>query len=191
MDICRPDRMVDLPFPQFYVKIKAQEVMMRAFLYAVVYLAFIGVSFSSVGFTCIDTNRILSESKLVAEAQNELRNKLLQFQQELRKKEEKLQELKKQIDSKALSETVKEKKREEYRKVEREARELQEKAQKELNDMRQRLENMVFNRVKEASEKLAREKGYKGVLDCGAFIYRDPELDITTEVIKIIDKGKK
>ncbi len=164
---------------------------MRAFIHALVLLALVGVSFSGERFTCIDTNRILSESKLVADAQRELRSKLLQFQQELKKKEEKLRELKSQIDSKALSEAVKEGKREEYKKVEKEARELQEKAQRELNDMRQRLENMVFNRVKEASEKLAKERGYSGVLDCGAFIYRDPSVDITTEVIRIIDKGRK
>ena len=155
------------------------------------FIALAGFAFAQAKFTCIDTNRILSESKLVADAQGELRSKLMEYQNQLRKKEKQLEDLRKQIESKAISKKVKEKKMKEYQKLESEARKLQEKAQRELNEMRQRLENMVFNRVKEASEKLAKERGYAGVLDCGAFIYRDPDLDITTEVIRIIDKGKK
>jgi outer membrane protein len=170
---------------------KFKEVNMYKLTAFILALLVSGFSFAQAKFTCIDTNRILSESKLVAEAQGELRSKLMEYQNKLKKKEKRLEELKKQIESKAISEKVKEKKIKEYQKIESEARELQEKAQRELTEMRQRLENMVFNRVKEASEKIAKERGLAGILDCGAFIYRDPELDITTEVIKLIDAGKK
>ncbi len=164
---------------------------MFGFIFGIFLIAIGGFSHAEAKFTCIDTNRILSESKLVADAQGELRTKLVEYQNKLKKKEKKLEELKKQIESKAISKKVKEKKIQEYQKLESEARKLQEKAQRELTEMRQRLENMVFNRVKEASEKIAKERGLAGILDCGAFIYRDPDLDITTEVIKLIDAGKK
>ena len=160
--------------------------MLRTF--ALLFTIFlIGIAYGQGKIACVDTNRILQESKLVAQAQKELRDKLIEYQTQLSGKEKKLQELKKQIESKAISQKAKEEKIKEYQRIESEARTLQEKAQKELADMKQRLENMVYNRVKEAAEKLAKEKGYTGVMDCAVFIYRESEMDITTEVIKLID----
>ncbi len=138
---------------------------------------------------CVDTNRILQESKFVAQAQKELREKLTTYQKKLSKKEEKLSELKEQIESKAVPQNVKEAKIKEYQKVEAEVRDIQQKAQKELEEMKQRLENIVYNRVKEAAQKLAKERGYVSVLDCGVFIYKEPDMDITTEVIELVDKS--
>jgi len=140
-------------------------------------------------FACIDTNRILQESKLVAQAQGELRDKLLEFQTQLTKKEQELEELKKQIESKAISQKAKEQKIKEYQRIESEARELQQKAQRELEDMKQRLESMVYNRVREAAEKLAKKRGFAGIIDCAVFIYREPDMDVTTEIIKLVDEG--
>ncbi len=152
-------------------------------------IAMVGTVYAQGKLACVDTNRILQESKLVAQAQKELREKLIEYQTKLSGKEQKLEELKKQIESKAISQKAKEEKIKEYQKIESEARTLQEKAQKELADMKQRLENMVYNRVKEAAEKLAKERGYTGVMDCGVFIYKEPEMDITTEIIKMIDES--
>lgn len=158
-----------------------------ALLMAVILMT--GISYAVPNFACVDTNRILQESKLVADAQKELREKLIDYQSQLGKKEQQLEELKKQIESKAISQQAKEQKIKEYQKLESEARELQTKAQKELGEMKERLETMVYNRVKEAAEKLAKERGYTGVMDCGVFIYKDTNLDITTEIIKIVDAG--
>jgi len=152
-------------------------------------LLLVGVGLAKDRFACIDTNRILNESKLVAQAQKELRDKLLEYQKLLGDKEKKLEELRKQIESKAISQKVKEEKIKEFQKIESEARTLQEKAQRELEEMRRRLESMVFSRVKEASEKLARERGLSGVLDCAAFIYKESDIDITTRVIEMIDRS--
>ncbi len=150
----------------------------------------LGLIFSisyALNFACVDTNRILQESKLVAKAQGELRDKLIEFQTQLTTKERKLEELKKQIESKVISKQAKEEKMKEYERIRSEAQQLQEKAQRELEEMKQRLENMVYNRVKEAAQKLAQKKGFNGILDCAVFIYKNPEIDVTTEVIKAVD----
>lgn len=157
-------------------------------LFTLLILAIGGISYGQ-SFACVDTNRILQESKLVAQAQGELRDKLLEFQSQLTQKEQKLEELKKQIESKAISQKVKEEKIKEYQKIESEARELQQKAQEELENMKQRLEAMVYNRVREAAEKLAKKKGLAGVMDCAVFLYREPDMDVTTEIIRIMDEG--
>ncbi len=151
-------------------------------------LLFLGISFAQGKLACIDVNRILQESKLVAQAQKELRDKVLEIQKILSEKEQKLEELKKQIESKALSEKAREEKLKEFRSIENEIREIQERAGRELEEMRKRLENMVFNRVKEASEKIAKERGFIGVMDCSVFIYKESAIDITTEIINAIDK---
>ncbi len=146
-----------------------------------------GVSIAANNLACVDTGRILKESKLVAEAQSELREKLLEFQKKIGEKEKKLEELKKQIESKAVSQKKREEKIKEYQKIEAEARELQEKAQMELTSLKERLENMVYNRVREVVKKLSKENGYMAVLDCGVLLYKG-ELDITTEVLDMLDK---
>jgi outer membrane protein len=71
--------------------------MLRVLTLITVFI-FTGVSYAQTKLACVDTNRILQESKLVAEAQKELREKLLKYQKELGEKERKLEELKKQID---------------------------------------------------------------------------------------------
>ncbi len=155
------------------------------------FLSLTGLSLAQPKLACIDTNRILQESKLVASAQGELRSKLVEYQGKLSQKEKRLEELKKQIESKAISQKAKEEKIKEYQRIEAEWRELQEKAQRELAEMKQRLENMVYNRVKEAAERIAKERGLVGIMDCGVFIYRDPDMDITTEVIRMIDEPER
>lgn len=148
-----------------------------------------GMGYAQVKLACVDTNRILQESKLVAQAQKELREKLTEYQKKISGKEQRLEDLKKQIESKAISQSAREEKIKEYQRVEAEARDLQEKAQRELGEMKERLENMVFNRMREAAEKLARDRGYTGVMDCAVFLYREPGMDITTEIIRMIDEG--
>jgi len=71
-------------------------------LFTLLVLVVGGISYGQ-SFACVDTNRILQESKLVAQAQGELRDKLLEFQSQLTEKEQRLEELKKQIESKAIS----------------------------------------------------------------------------------------
>ncbi len=163
-----------------------REVVMHKLLFSLIGTLFI-LGFASAKIACVDTNRILAESKLVAKAQAELRSKLEEYRLQLTEKEKRLEELKKQIESKAISQKAKEEKIKEYQKIENEVRQLQAKAQAELNQMKQRLENMVFNRVKEAAEKVAHEKGYSGVVDCAVFLYREASMDITTEIIELID----
>jgi outer membrane protein len=153
-------------------------------------LTLLSISYAQEKFACVDTGRILKESKLVAQAQTELREKLLEYQKKISEKEKKLEELKKQIESKAISKKKREEKIKEYQKIEAEARELQEKAQIELTSLKERLENMVYNRVREVVKKLSKENGYSAVLDCAVLLYKG-ELDITTEVLDLLDKDVK
>jgi len=148
------------------------------------------LAFAEQKFACIDPNRILSESKAVAQAQEQLRKKVQEYQSQLDQKQKKLEELRTQIESRGLRQKAREEKIKEYQKVEAEALELQEKAQKEIAQLKAKLEDEILNKVRNISQDLAKKNGYMGILDCTALVYKDPSMDITDTVIKSLDQSK-
>jgi outer membrane protein len=167
---------------------KPQEDSMKKLVLAS--LLFSGLSMAQQKFACVDPNRILSESKSVSQAQEQLRKKVQDYQKQLDEKQKKLDELKKQIESKGISQKAKEEKIKEYQKVEAEGLELQQKAQKEIMELKSKLEEDILNKVRGVAESIAKKNGYTGVLDCSAFVYKDPGIDITDLIIKSLDQGK-
>lgn len=152
---------------------------------------FIGsLSFSEQKFACIDPGRILSESKSIAQAQEQLRSKVQEYQKKLDEKQKRLEELKKQIESKGISQKAKEEKIKEYQKVEAEGMELQQKAQKEVSELKSKLEEDILVKVRGIAEDIAKAKSYTGIFDCSALIYKQQDMDITSDVISSLDKSK-
>ncbi len=145
------------------------------------------LSFAQQKFACIDANRILQESETAQKAQSELREKIQFYQRSLDEKARKLEELKRQIESRAISQRAREEKIREYQRIESEAFELQQRAQKELAEMKVNLEEELAKKVKDIVQDLSNKNGFTGVLDCSVFVYNAPEIDITTEVIKRLD----
>lgn len=74
------------------------------------------LSFAQQKFACVDANRILQESETAKKAQSELREKVQSYQRSLDEKAKKLEELKKQIESKSISQKAREEKIKEYQK---------------------------------------------------------------------------
>ena len=145
------------------------------------------LSFAQQKFACIDANRILQESETAKKAQSELREKVQFYQRSLDEKAKKLEELKKQIESKSISQKAREEKIREYQRLESEIFALQEKAQRELVEMKAKLEEELTKKVKDIAQDLSKKNGFTGVLDCSVLVYNAPEIDITTEVIKRLD----
>jgi outer membrane protein len=145
------------------------------------------LSFAQQKFACIDANRILQESETAKKAQSELREKVQFYQKSLDEKVKKLEELKKQIESRSINQKAREEKIREYQKIESEAFELQQRAQRELAEMKAKLEEELTKKVKDIAQDISKKNGFTGVLDCSVFVYNAPEIDITTEVIKRLD----
>ncbi len=145
------------------------------------------LSFAQQKFACIDANRILEESETAKRAQRELREKVQSYQKRFDEMAKKLEELKKQIESRSISQKAREEKIREYQKTESEAFELQQRAQRELAEMKARLEEDLTKKVKDIAQDLSKKNGFTGVLDCSVLVYHAPEIDITTEVIKRLD----
>ncbi len=151
---------------------------------------FAGFSFAQQKFACVDPNRILSESQLVKGKETQLRAKVEEYQKQLDQINKRLEELKKQIESKGIAQNVREQRIREYQKTEAEGMELQQKAQKELSEIKGKMEEEIISRVRGISEEIAKKQGFTGVLDCSVFIYKSAEIDITTEVIQRLDQQK-
>ncbi|SHK34969.1 OmpH family outer membrane protein [Thermocrinis minervae] len=141
-------------------------------------------------FVCVDPNRIIAESKVVAQKQEELKKKAQDYQSQLQEVNKRLEELKNQIQSKGISQQAREQKIKEYQQTEAKGIELQQKAQAELMELKSRLESELLAQVRNIGSQIAKEKGYTGILDCGAFLYIQPELDITKEVINRLDQSR-
>ncbi len=148
------------------------------------------LSFAQQKFACVDPNRILSESQLVKGKEAQLKTRVEEYQKQLDQINKKLEELKKQIESKGIAQNVREQKIKEYQKLEATGMELQQKAQKELSEIKGKMEEDIVSRVRSISEDIAKKQGFSGVLDCSAFIYRSSEIDITAEVIQRLDQQK-
>lgn len=149
-----------------------------------------GAVYAQQKFVCVDANRILQESKTVKQAEQELRAKVQDYQRQLDQISKKLEELKKQIESQAISQQVREQKIKEYQQTQAKGIEIQQKAQKEITELKEKLEGDILSKVRLIAEDMAKKNGYAGVLDCGAFVYRSPDMDVTEEVIRKLDVGK-
>jgi len=160
--------------------------MIRAFLSLVLL-----VSFSlALEYACVDTERIVRESKFIAKTQAKFKREVQVYQRKIERKQKQLERLIKEVESKALSEKARERKMSQIRKLENELRKLQLEAQAKLGDKKAKLEKMILEKVVAATEKVAKKKKLKAVFDCAAMLYRDKSLDITGEVIKVLDSQK-
>jgi len=146
-----------------------------------------GISFS-LDFACVDTNKVIRESKFIAKAQSELRRELEKYQKLIQEKQKELTRLKKSLESKVLSEKAKEKKVKRIEQLEEELRKLQVEAQSKLSRKKAELERMVFEKVIKVVKAIAKKRKIKAVFDCNSMLYWDKSIDITSEVLRELDK---
>ncbi len=151
---------------------------------------FIAPAIAEQKFMCVDPGRILQESKLVKTKETQLRSKVEDYQKQLDQINRRLEDLKKQIESKAIAQKVREEKIKEYQRLESEGLELQQKANKELSELKGKMEEEIGTKVKAIAEEIGKKQGLTGIIDCSALLYRSPEIDITQEVIQRLDQQK-
>ncbi|NPA32109.1 MAG: OmpH family outer membrane protein [Aquificae bacterium] len=158
---------------------------MKKFILA---LLILGALSFGLDFACVDTGKVVRESKFIAKAQMELKRELERYQKLINRKQKRMEEIRKSLESKALSESAKQKRIKELEKLEEELRKLQVEAQTKLARKKAELEKMVFDKVISIVEKKAKAKKLKAVFDCNAMLYVDKSVDITDEVLKELDK---
>ncbi len=152
-------------------------------------LFFASLNFA-LDFACVDSQKIVTQSKYVAKAQKVFRTLMEKYQKKLIEKQRKIEQLRKELQHGFLSESAKKKKEDEIQRLEREIRELQLEAQEQLNRKKEELEEKVFKKVQAVVKDVAKKKKLKVVFDCAAMIYYEPKVDITSDVLKKLDASK-
>ena len=160
---------------------------MKKLFFSFMFLASVSVA---ADYACVDSQKIVTQSKYVAKAQKEFRNLMESYQKQLIEKQKKIEELRKQLEQGVLSESAKKKKEEEIQRLEMEIRKLQLEAQEKLNKKRKELEEKIYKRLQNVVKEIAKKKKLQVVFDCAAMIYHEPKVDITREVLKKLDAAK-
>lgn len=154
--------------------------------------------------TIVDMGRLIKAYPETAESEAILRSQFDEFEDEkealLKKHEEmrtKLEDLHKETGNSALSEEAREEKKKELEKgvaglrdFEQQMREKLKLRQDQITDEKRRLQKRIFDKLKDMVEKYADKKGYTIVMDASAVIYRSDQVDITEDMIKIIQDKK-
>jgi outer membrane protein len=138
------------------------------------------------GFACVDTQEVMQKSTYAKELGDSINKKVQEVKQKLKSYETTLQNLQKEIESKAISKQAKKQKIKEYEDVRLKAIEYQQDAQKQLQAMQEKAGREFTQTLKTAVTNYAKSHNLEGVFDCNQMLYTG-NLDITSTIIKTID----
>ncbi len=147
-----------------------------------------GVSSYANSFACVDTQEVMQKSTFAKSLGSSINQKVSEARQKLQTYEKQLQNLQKEIESKALSKQAKKQKIKEYEDVRLKAMEYQQDVQKEIQAMQEKAGKEFTNALKLAVNSYASSHHLEGVFDCNQMLYYK-NLDITPTVIKAIDSA--
>lgn len=141
----------------------------------------------------VNMQKILVTSKAGKEAQGVLEKKVKELQETFKSDEEELIALQQEIEKKssAWSDDVKQEKAIEFQKKRRDLRLKQDDANLEMKRLREQQLSPIWQVLEQVVADVAKAKGFKVVMPRASVFYVDDEVDITDEVVKALDSGKK
>jgi len=165
------------------------------FLITFLFLVFVStLSFAQSKYAYIDLLKVMNESKEGKNLRKEIEEKFSYYQSKGKQIEEKIKEIKKQLESPLLSKQAKKEKEKEIEKLRAEIQKLTIEAQTVLNDMKKNAENKLMKKIK----LVVKEYSQKNKIDIVFFnamvspiLYADKKIDITDEIIKLLDGKQK
>lgn len=139
----------------------------------------------------IITPRLQSESKLGKEWKAKLTGKMESLQKTLDKKRTEVKKLQDDIEKRmaVLNDSEKQKLGEEYDRQIRDAKRMNEDAQREMQKAEAEMQADMSAKFRAVIEKFAQDNGYDMILDATMLLYISEKADVTEEVIKLADKG--
>lgn len=147
---------------------------------------------SRIGF--VDVEKVLVRSAAGLAAREQLEKDRAAMQRELNTKKQEIDQLREEIEKKALllSPDVKKEKEEALQRRVRDLRRQMEDYEKELAKKDQTLTKMIVEELAGIIARYGKEKGYLLILEKrnAGVIYGDQEADLTDEVIKLYDRER-
>jgi outer membrane protein len=165
---------------------------MKKLLFIVLCLLFTSASIFAQRYAIIDTKYILDKMPEYKEADSRLSQTSQQWQKEIDDKQAQLNQMYRNFDAEQvmLTDDLKKKREDQLFNMEKEIRDLQKKRfgyEGDLFKERQKLVKPVQDKVYNAIQKMAVNRGYDFVLDKSegiTVIFADPKLDKSEEVLK-------
>lgn len=165
----------------------------------------IGASKDDGQIAVVSMSRVIQNYPGTVSSEAILKKQVEEFEAEKEKLVAKLEEMQKALESahketenSALSEDAKagkkkivEEKFVDMKKYQQSIRETMQLRQEQIADEKNRLQKRIFEKLKETVTKYAEGKGYKMVIDTTALIYNQDKMDITDDIIKIVQKEEK
>jgi len=165
---------------------------MKKVLFIVICFVIVSATVSAQRYAIIDTKYILDKMPEYKDADKRLAQTSEQWQKEIDEKQGQLSQMYRNYDSEQymLSDDLKKKREDQLFNLEKEVRDLQKKRfgyEGDLFKERQKLVKPVQDRVYNAIQKMAVNRGYDFVLDKSegiTVIFADPKLDKSSEVLQ-------
>lgn len=139
-------------------------------------------------FGFVDFEKVFNEYYKTKAEDTKLKAELEAKKQELDKKREEINKLR--DSSELLGEEAKKAKEKEIRDKIKELDELRKQAQEGLMEERNKKWLEIFNEIRGIAGKYGKDKGYTFIFDDKALVYKADGMDLTEELIKILNKGK-
>jgi len=153
-------------------------------------LGFLGAA-NAAELVCVNNEEILKRSSYALKVQQEVQQKEQELKAALEQKvkplQEKLNLLQQQIQSGLLSQEAVKQKQEEMLQIQRQIQQMVIETQAEFQKFAQERFQSLDELEKKALEMLARQYGFKAVIDCRALLYYSPEIDMTDETARAMD----
>lgn len=141
----------------------------------------------------IDMKKVLSTSTSGQRAQTLIEEKMKTFQGALKKDENELVAMQKEMEKKgsAWTDAVKQEKAKAFQKKRGELAEKQENANQELKKLREDNVNPILKKLEEIVEKIAKSEGYTIVLPRNVVLYTSDATDISDKITAELNKVMK
>ena len=165
----------------------------KLFLPILVLILSFSFSFAQSKYAYVDLLKVMNESEEGKKLRKEIEEKFNYYKEKAKKIEEKIKEVKKQLESPLLSEQAKKEKEKEIEKLRAEIQKLTIEAQTTLNDMKKSAENKLAKKIKLVVKEYSQKNGIDIVFFnamVSPILYADKSIDITDEIMKLLD-GKK
>lgn len=165
---------------------------MKAFLVAVIVVIFVASGLlgyaESTKIGIVDFEKAFNEYHRTKEEDAKLK---AQLEKDRAERDKLAQEINKMRDDlEKLGDEERKKKEEEIRAKVKELNEFQKKAIEDLKNKQRGLWLSIYGDVKDTVKEYAQKNGYTVILDSKAVVYSGERMDITEDIIKILNKGK-
>jgi len=152
-------------------------------------------TFANAGnYAYVDIEKVMNQSVKGKKYKADLDAKYKYYSEKAKSLQNKMQEIQKQLQNPSLTEKAKQDKMAELRETARQLQALEIEANQTLAKMKADSEKAMLRDIEQIAQKIAKEKNldiifYSGLLS--GVLYADKSLDITDEILKRYNEGKK